>query len=183
MAFAYLLSKVFGPFISEDKKVDEPWLENFVILYLTKCLTVDGDTTDIGRLARGDLDFGQDQSLLVYLKAYLSKIGKTYEVSNYKDAVAAIPRVWANHVGGFQSEGSVRAWCQDQNPEGSIESVDKFVAAIKLVDKSSIEWSAFTLSLLKFRFQRVFKRKYAIDYQSYVSPMLDDYIEPRNIGA
>ena len=120
---------------------------------------------------------------MIYLKAYLYKVGKVYELSDYKDALAAIPRVWANHVGGFQSEGSVRAWCHDQNPDGSIENVDKFVAAIMQVDKNSVEWREFTRSLLMFRFQRVFKRKYAVDYQSYVSTMLDDYVELRDVSV
>lgn len=177
LGVAFLLSKIFRVFSAKKEAIPKIWLESFVILFLNKSLKLDGDTTDLGRLARGELDFGQDQSLIVYLKAYLYKIGETYQLSDYVDAKAAIPRVWAHNMGGFQSEGSVRAWCKAQDPDGATNDVDTFIAEITRVDKGSQEWKDFTRNLVEFRFERVFKRKFSVDYWSYTASMLDDYID------
>ncbi len=176
MVPAYLLSKLFGIFVSEEEKRDKPWLENFIILYVTKCLTLDGDITDPVRLSQGDLDFGQRQSLLVYLKAYLHKIDETYEPSDFEKVVEAIPRVWAIHVGGFRSESAVRAWCMHQNPESSKDDVDTFVTIVKKIDKTSEEWVDLSRQLLEFRLDRVFKRKHSEGFMSYTETMLEDYM-------
>ena len=183
MALAYIISKIFGAFAPAEKKRSEPWLENFIILYFAKCLKVDGDNTDITRLSRGDLNFGQTQSLLVYLKSYLHKIGKPFGEGDLKDVLESIPRVWAIHTTGFQSEGAVRVWCQNQNPDGSKSAVDTFVNTVKNIDKKSEDWLHLSRELLVFRIERAFTRKHGADFYSYTDTMVEDYIELRDANS
>lgn len=177
MALAYAISKIFAAFSPEEKQPDQPWLEKFIILYFARCFKFDDDITDPNRLAHGQLDFGQTQKLMVYLKAYLHKIGEPYEVSDLSDVVAAIPRVWAIHTVGFQSEGAVREWCQNQNPDGRKDEVDAFVATVKSVDKKSDDWLHLSRELLKFRIERAFKMMHGQSFWSYTENMVEDYVE------
>lgn len=179
MSLARLVGKILSMFESAEQKSSKPWLENFVVLYINKCLTYDSDIIDLSRLSRAELDFRQLQSLTVYLKAYLYKIGETYEPSDLQDVLNALPKVWNIHATGSQSEGAVRAWCMDQNPDATKEELDSFINAMKEADKTSEDWASLSMSLLQFRFARVFARRHSEDFLNYTDTMLDDYISSR----
>lgn len=183
MALAYLTSKILSIFAPTEQKNEKPWLEKFIVLYINKCLIYDGDITDIRQLSRGELNPSQRQSLLVYLKAYLYKIGEAYEPSDLQDVLKALPQVWKIHATGFQSEGAVRTWCMDQNPDGTKEDVDAFISTVKEADKTSEDWADLSKSLLHFRFARVFTRQHLESFSNYTDTMLEEYMAPdgRNI--
>ncbi len=176
MSMAYLSNRILSILAPKEQKCAKPWLENFIILYVNKCLIFDGDITDFGQLSRGELNHGQLQSLIVYLKAYLHKIGHQYEPNDLQDVLSSLPKVWNIHVTGFQSEGAVRAWCLEQNPDGTKEDVDAFINSLKEVDKTSEDWTYLSKSLLKSRFSRVFTRQHSEDFLSYTDTMLEDYM-------
>lgn len=174
-----LFANVFSetkPHRIQNHNSSKPWLEKFVVLYINKCLILDGDITDIKQLSSGDLNFSQMQSLTVYLKAYLYKIRETYEPSDVQDVLKALPQIWNIHATGFRSEGAVRAWCMDQNPDGTKDDVDAFISSLKEVDKTSEDWAHLSKSLLQFRFARVFTRQHLESFLSFTDTMLEDYM-------
>lgn len=182
MSLVYLVSAILSIFAPKEQKSAKSWLEDFVILYVNKCLIYDGDITNFARLSRAELSHGQLQSLIVYLKAFLHKIGETYEPSDLQDVLNALPMVWNIHTTGFQSEGAVRAWCMDQNPDGTKEDVDAFINTLKKIDKNSEDWASLSNSLLKSRFARVFTRRHSESFLSYTDTMLEDYMESTGGG-
>jgi len=181
MALAYLTGKILSIFAPTERKNEKPWLEKFIVLYINKCLIFDGEIIDIRQLSRGELNPSQRQSLLVYLKAYLYKIGEAYEPSDLQDVLKALPQVWNIHATGFQS--AVRTWCMDQNPDGTKEDVDAFISTVKEIDKTSEDWAGLSKSLLHFRFARVFTRQHLESFSNYTDTMLEEYMasDGRNI--
>ena len=176
LAVAYLASKILAAFAPAEKKRSQPWLEKFIVLFFAKCFKLDGNDRDSTRLSRGQLDFREVQSLMVYLKAYLHKIGVTYDVIYLNEVLDSIPRVWAIHTVGYQSEAAVREWCQNQNPNGHKFEVDAFVDTVKNVDKRGEDWLHLSRELLMFRIERVFKSMHGANFYSYTDNMLEDYI-------
>lgn len=176
MSLSFLVSRILSFAAPLEQKGPKSWVESFVVLYVNKCLIYDADIINFAKLSRAELTAGELQSLIVYLKAYLHKIGEIYEPKDIQDVLNALPNVCNIHATGFQSEGAIRIWCMDQDPEGTKEDTDVFINTLKEVDRTSDDWADLSKELLRFRFSRVFTRQHSEDFLSYTDTMLEDHI-------
>lgn len=174
--FYYLISRLKAGEDTGSKKLSDerPWLEDFIILYVNKCLLLDADMIDFHAVFQGRFDFSRSQSLLVYLKAYLRKLGVEYSSSDYEVVMREFSKVISIHTTGFFSESSVRSFCEKEGASG--EEVESLISMIETKSVSDEELHNIRKELFIFRFKNLFLNRYGSDFWSYTEDMLEENV-------
>lgn len=167
---------IIGKLFIREKKEEKPWLRGFIIFYASEKIRFEHEAISfkevIQNLLSGHTTFQQEQSILVWLNAYLMKVeGRPRTASDYNVVTKTLSPILSSELIGYSSEGALRHYLSKQGQDNDAEVIAKMVQE----SAQNTEFNNFLqMELMRFRLENVFKKIHKQDIQIYSQNMLPE---------